>query len=762
MIIYDNSPEDNSKPVLRVSVLDQLIADHGSTTNDVRVNIYTIDSLNEGEMMSAGKDGWAKFYIRSISDESIVVERPGYVDEEIKIDYGSFYQTMFTSFPDSNMYVDHCGRLTFFYYRGDMVDNLLSLVDRIRETHATKGNSARIEWDSDMTLAGAMAEELYRSEQTDDKDHSLSYSGFVFMHFLKSCNNWWTFKLRTLDKSYCSFIYFLNEYTRIDYLNPDDKLGWYVMMSLMKKNHPDSFITKKEVFVELLKEAVLNGNVYALEAHKLFYGLHKVKTSSKDAKKQLRLLAIEGEMKINYDGYTEWRNVKLLREAYELLTSMPDSFDGYYSSRREKAALLNRFQSQTLVSDAPRLCLDICKTICELSDEGDENYPKYQKNLQKRTDYLDPNISPEEFCRRYNVEMRYDDVELTEEWERVTCDVQEQAYQEVAYLKGDTPNNICSMSLLKAAAILRQHGIEWRDIVKMNPEYGLNYFDVAVDDAHLRTDESTLFEVYNCAGKFEEIECGNKCCKKQEEIMTHIIELLKQWRSENKYVDKALVDEAIEVANTVIQKLKEESEDNADEDNEGAYDILLEMIVLLERADMEARAMLSADTYESDNPLCCETLKQVAHITRLHRASGSNRNAETTAAEQTVLDNLKTLIEEHGRGDLVVLRARLSATNNWGNWVLQRPTLFAIMVQEGIDRYGCLAPDRVADWKILEHLSQVNDPTDFIEDKDVYYDILSTAVEEGNSTVSDIASVLRDNFWEPEEVNDEDLGLIDI
>ncbi len=756
MVVYDNSPKDNSKPVLRVSVLDQLIADHGSTTNDVRVNIYTIDSLNEGEMMSAGKDGWAKFYIRSISDEAVVVEWPGHVDEEIRIDYGGFYQTVFTSFPDSNMYVDHCGRLTFFYYRGDMVDNLLSLVDKIRETHTTKGNSARIEWDSGMKSAGAIAEELYRSEQEDDKGHSLSYSGFVFMHFLKSCNNWWTFKLRTLDKSYCSFIYFLNEFARIDYLNPDDKLGWYVMKSLMKKNHPDSFITKKEVFAEFLKEAVLNGNAYALEAHKLFYGLHKVKTSDKDAKKQRRLLAIEGEMKINYDGCTEWRNVTLMREAYELLASMPDSFDGYYASRREKAALLNRFLNRILVADAPRLCLEVWKTICELSDEGDENYPKYQKQLQKRTDYLDPNISPAEFCRRYNVELKYDDVELTEEWERMTCDVQEQAYQEVAYLKGDTQSNICSMGLLKQAEILRLHGIEWRDFIKMNPEYELNYFDVAVDDAHLHTDEPTLFEVYNSVRKFEEIECGNKCCEEQEEIMTHIIELLKQWRSENNYVDKTLVDEVIEVANTVIQLLKEESEDNMDEECEGAYDTLLEMIVLLERADVEARAILSAETYESDNPLCCETLKQVAHITRLHRTSGSNHNTETTAREQTVLDNLKTLIEEHGREDLVLLRARLSAGNNWGNWVLQRPSLFAIIVQEGIDRYGCLAPDRVADWKMFEHLSWANDPTDFIEDKDVYYDILSTAVEEGNSTVSDIASTLRDTIWEPEDVMDED------
>lgn len=140
-------------------------------------------------------------------------------------------------------------------------------------------------------------------------------------------------------------------------------------------------------------------------------------------------------------------------------------------------------------------------------------------------------------------------------------------------------------------------------------------------------------------------------------------------------------------------------------------------------------------------------IDEILQISEIHRDEGWHN---TTEREQKVLDDIETLIEG-GDNELYVAKALLHGSNDWSTFLLTRPGLFQEILLEGIDN-GALGPDRQTAWEWMEMAATNNDPTDFMDDKERYYDILATAAEAGRYEALDIMNTI----WEPENCQEED------
>lgn len=153
------------------------------------------------------------------------------------------------------------------------------------------------------------------------------------------------------------------------------------------------------------------------------------------------------------------------------------------------------------------------------------------------------------------------------------------------------------------------------------------------------------------------------------------------------------------------------------------------------------------------NPHYIAALEAFRAIASQHsRLSEDTLLPDTTSQEQHVIGLLINAISE-GYVDAYPMRALLEATNNWATLVIVRPTLFQLLLREGVD-LGCLGPEEHDEaWEWMQIAAEHNDPTDFLDDDmEQYYDLLMTATEHGN----DIAHDLMDRIWEPENIIEED------
>lgn len=104
-----------------------------------------------------------------------------------------------------------------------------------------------------------------------------------------------------------------------------------------------------------------------------------------------------------------------------------------------------------------------------------------------------------------------------------------------------------------------------------------------------------------------------------------------------------------------------------------------------------------------------------------------------------------------GETEFYPLKAHLASSDNWSAGIITRPELFREILLEGIEK-GALAPDNENGWRFLKAAADYNDPTEFMTDMDRYFDLLMSAVEEGN----DDAHIIMDMIWEPENCIEED------
>lgn len=122
----------------------------------------------------------------------------------------------------------------------------------------------------------------------------------------------------------------------------------------------------------------------------------------------------------------------------------------------------------------------------------------------------------------------------------------------------------------------------------------------------------------------------------------------------------------------------------------------------------------------------------------------------TLEDEQKVLDQVNEAIKE-GDIELYPMKALLAASNDWNTGLITRMGLYKIILLEGVE-HGALVPANEYAWEWIGAAATNNDPEEFIDDKTLYYDLLSTAAESGITIALDIMN----RIWEPENIIEED------
>lgn len=106
---------------------------------------------------------------------------------------------------------------------------------------------------------------------------------------------------------------------------------------------------------------------------------------------------------------------------------------------------------------------------------------------------------------------------------------------------------------------------------------------------------------------------------------------------------------------------------------------------------------------------------------------------------------------EHGNTGLYVAKALLNIYNDWSTCEISDLHTFQKELLEGIE-HGCLAPDNYYGWEWLEVATKYNNPDCFMEDMDLYYEVLDSAASHGVVEAIDIMN----SIWEPEQIIEED------
>ena len=124
--------------------------------------------------------------------------------------------------------------------------------------------------------------------------------------------------------------------------------------------------------------------------------------------------------------------------------------------------------------------------------------------------------------------------------------------------------------------------------------------------------------------------------------------------------------------------------------------------------------------------------------------------SSTLNDEQEVLNKVNEAIEA-GDIELYPMKALLAASNDWNTGLITRMGLYKNILLEGVKR-GALSLENEYAWEWIGAAATNNDPEEFIDDKTLYYDLLSTAAESGVTIALDIMN----RIWEPENIIEED------
>lgn len=129
---------------------------------------------------------------------------------------------------------------------------------------------------------------------------------------------------------------------------------------------------------------------------------------------------------------------------------------------------------------------------------------------------------------------------------------------------------------------------------------------------------------------------------------------------------------------------------------------------------------------------------------------GDGDFSSTTESERKVLEQINAAIAD-GDIELYPMKALLAASNDWNTGLITRMGLYRNILLEGIGK-GALAPENEYAWEWIAAAATNNAPEEFVDDKTLYYDLLSTAAESGLTLAQDILN----RIWEPENIIEED------
>lgn len=204
-----------------------------------------------------------------------------------------------------------------------------------------------------------------------------------------------------------------------------------------------------------------------------------------------KLGEIFSEMVANYDSFGKtWKNIPLGHRAFELLKdSLPLRVSGELTPYT-RIVLLNKMMGCMPERDCARFLKEVKEyqlSMFQLMSDEDfaedmdidgysgapEDYVReygvreHGQSLKRTQDYLDSNVSMEEWCKRYGVMLKFDPVERSEQWEKCIYNVEFECDRKLK----DEPRQMgfCFSYWSVKKAVLAKYGIEWRSPSVMNP-----------------------------------------------------------------------------------------------------------------------------------------------------------------------------------------------------------------------------------------------------------------------------------------------------
>ncbi len=297
-----------------------------------------------------------------------------------------------------------------------------------------------------------------------------------------------------------------------------------------------------------------------------------------------RLLELRNEMKANDESeHYQWKNLKLIREAFDLILKYPDAVEGCYCNELEKVMLLDEILKYSMEGDCARLSLDIRQYIADFFAGADlstrlKNNKLAEDNetrLKKRKMYLDGNVTAVEFCKAYDIELIFDEFLRSERWEAIAYRIYELVDESLGNPEkyGD---NYYGMTMLAMRMTLNANNIDFKDEIQLNPESSYRRFVFEIDGNTVYTD---YLDVYNAYVAIKDMLLKNdrftECLEYAHGKILHWMQTL---REENTLIPESeeAVAELVNVFEEALENLR-----NGDLDYDTTLETVMECVPLM-------------------------------------------------------------------------------------------------------------------------------------------------------------------------------------
>ncbi len=263
--------------------------------------------------------------------------------------------------------------------------------------------------------------------------------------------------------------------------------------------------------------------------------------------------------------------------------------------------------------------------------------------------------------------------------------------------------------------------------------------------------------LYFVIGKMREdrmcVEDALKFIYNFAESYQELVDVVERLERDNEEQEEAADDEQDE--DDDFEDFDEDDEDFEDDDEEGDFedDDDTPKFANVDEEIAYWRNELECDPDNVDTRRCLAVALEEKASGIMEESGESDIRVEKLKAE--TLDFFKSLVNDYEQTDFYMWYALLMCSDDWGSYKLARPEMFIECVDYAVDQ-GCLTPDDKIGWLVMELACYENDPTDFISDKEQYYNLLSDAQEQGDEEVSEAAGKIIDIIWHPENIKEED------
>lgn len=201
---------------------------------------------------------------------------------------------------------------------------------------------------------------------------------------------------------------------------------------------------------------------------------------------------IFSEMVENEETFgAQWKNIPLGKKAFVLMKDeIPLRVEGELTPYT-RIVLLNKMISCMPERDCARFFLEVKKYQESLfrliRDEDDaredmdidgyegspEEYVReytlgqHEESLLRTQEYLDASVTMEAWCRKYNILLKFDPIERSQQWEDCIYEVEKVCAEKLA---GEPKGmGFCYLYWSTKKAVLAKFGIEWNSPAVMNP-----------------------------------------------------------------------------------------------------------------------------------------------------------------------------------------------------------------------------------------------------------------------------------------------------